>query len=163
MLRWYRGTESIAHPQSLLRVLALSALVLGLGVLVYLWDRPPGSTLLLPDGIGHRAGDVYFFGVMGGSLPSFTHAFAFTLFTSVLLGRTVRARWISGVSWWVIGTFFEVAQHPASRDWFAMHFPALASHYFPRGTFDTFDLLATTLGVLAAVLCHFRFISGTSK
>jgi hypothetical protein len=137
---------------------AVSVLVFGLGALVYVWDRGVGTTLLLPSAFGHRSGEGLLFGALGGSLPSFAHAFAFTLLTAALLGRNARARWLAGGGWWLVDTLFELGQHPALKDQLATFMPGVIGAYFMHGTFDYFDLLATTLGVLAAGWFHFSFI-----
>lgn len=137
----------------------LAALALSLGLLVYVLDRAPGSAYLLPRMLQFGGATWTIFGAIGGCLPSFFHTFAFSLLTSLALGSTRRALYFGCGSWWVIGTLFEIGQHPAIRgpltatfpDWFN-HWP-LFDHlagYFLHGTFDPFDLLATAVGAIAA-------------
>ena len=65
--------------------LALAAgLALLLGAGVYLLDRPAGSAWLIP-AAWQAAAPGTWFGQVGPWLPSFTHAFAFSIFTALLL------------------------------------------------------------------------------
>jgi len=122
------------------------SIALALGFWVYLVDRPASN-----------AG----FGAVGGWLPSFAHALAFSLFTAALLPATLR--WEIGACsfWFAVNAAFEVGQHPqlrgpladALRDGFGDGRVARAvANYFLRGTFDLADLVAAALGAAAAAL-----------
>lgn len=136
---------------------AVASLVFGLGGVVYFWDRAAGTTLLLPVTFGHRVGEAMVFGALGGALPSFAHAFAFSLLTAVLLGHNRRARWLGCGGWWLVDVLFELGQHAALKERLATLLPGVIGNYLARGTFDLFDLLAMTLGVITAAGFHFRF------
>ena len=90
--------------------LALAAL--GLGVLVYVVDRPPGATAL-PESITLFQPTVRFFGAVGQSLPAFAHVFAFSVLTAALLGGGRRAAITVCTGWFLVDAAFELGQHPA--------------------------------------------------
>ena len=132
--------------------------VLTIGALVYILDRPadqaPILNLFISSGSSGK-----FFGIAGLSFPTFSHVFAFSLFTVALLGaRRTAALWIC-LGWLVLDTGFELGQHsmaaglisPLIPAWFGT-VPILnqARDFFVLGTFDVFDLLSITLGALAA-------------
>ena len=134
---------------------AVCVLALLVGFLVYALDRQSGSAALLPAFFGHAPGAPSVFGLLGGSLPSFVHALAFTLLTAVILGTTQRARFIAGVSWLSIGLLFELGQHAVIKEHLGHVLPSVLGDYFRLGTFDYHDLLATAAGVFVAFALHF--------
>lgn len=133
-------------------------MVLLAGVLVYLLDRPPGSAWLVPSSWQHGASRQWF-GPFGQWLPSFTHAFAFSLLTALCLPRRRGTLVGACAAWAAIDTLAELGQHPALS-------PALAEalahalgqgplvaqtgRYFTRGVFDLGDVVAGLAGALAA-------------
>jgi hypothetical protein len=135
---------------------------LALGVLVYLTDRSAShAPVLLHIGLQapHR-----WFGAVGGWLPSFVHALAFSLFSAALLAPL--PRWEIGACgfWFAVNAAFEIGQHPrvhgpladALRHGLGQGPVARAfGNYFLRGTFDVGDLVAAALGAaLAASILH---------
>ena len=131
-------------------VLLTASLALAIGGLVYLWDRAPGSTLLLPAYVGRAVGAPSVFGWLGGSLPSFTHSFAFALLSTLILGRSRRALVLGCGAWWAIDSLFEIGQQATVRTHLVPWLPAPLGDYFAHGTFDYLDLLPITLGAVAA-------------
>ena len=136
---------------------------LGLGMLIYLCDRPASHSLLIPQ-LGFLAGHRWF-GVAGMWLPSLVHPFAFSLFSAALLAP--RPRWVFGACgfWFAVNAAFEVGQHAQLRGPVAAalqqgfgHGPVARAlqNYFLRGTFDVGDLFAAALGaaLAAGVLCR---------
>ncbi|HJP37776.1 MAG: hypothetical protein QF483_07885 [Gammaproteobacteria bacterium] len=137
-----------------------AVIVLLLGILVYLLDRPDASVYLIPTGWTFGTGLPPVFGGAGDYLPTFAHTFAFALFTSALLEPW---RW-SGVTacmgWWVVGSLFEVAQSDALAagiaervpGWFA-DWPLLdnVAGYFMAGHFDFLDLVSIGIGAVSAL------------
>jgi len=149
----------------LLGVLAI--VVLCVGTAVYVFDRGPGSITVFPSdwtGLGsHRQ----VFGPIGDSLPSFTHAFGFTLLTALMLRRERSALFVACTGWSAFGAAFESGQHPslagplvAALSGPLERLPGAHSlaGYFARGTFDSLDLLATVAGAIgaAAILATVR-------
>jgi hypothetical protein len=146
-----------------LRLVALGSLALGVGALVYLADRDPSRAALvraLPEWSGARL-----FGALGLWLPSLVHPFAFSLFSAAVQSdRRSPAYWACAL-WWSINVAFELAQAPAVKEDAAavlrqVHGDArladALSNYLLRGTFDTADLIAATVGAAAAgALLHF--------
>lgn len=136
--------------------LALAAL--GLGVLVYVVDRPPGATAL-PESITLFQPTVRFFGAVGQSLPAFAHVFAFSVLTAALLGGGRRAAITVCTGWFLVDAAFELGQHPAINaelaklipSWFeAIPILDRTDELFRYGTFDPLDLLSIALGAFAA-------------
>jgi hypothetical protein len=138
--------------------LGLGLAALGLGVLVYVLDRPPGLTAL-PESLTLFQPTVTFFGAVGQALPAFAHVFAFSLLTLALLGGGRRAAMTICTSWFLVDAAFELGQHPTlaaelarfAPSWFE-GIPILhrTDDFFLYGTFDPFDLVAIALGALTA-------------
>jgi hypothetical protein len=163
---WCNGTAPSQEPDAALAgwsvrqrgVLWLKGSgALGLGMLVYLCDRPASQALLMPQ-LGFLAGHSWF-GIAGQWLPSFVHAFAFGLFSAALLAP--RPRWVFGACgfWFAVNAAFEIGQHPQVRGPLAAALqrgfgegPVVRAcqNYFLRGTFDVADLVAAALGALLA-------------
>ncbi len=157
-----RAAPSIPQPRrpvSLPGLVACGLLLLLLGLAVTAASRPAGHAMLLPLWAVPR--QTVAPGAWTGWLPSFAHACGFALLTAVALPR--RAAWHSGTcaAWWAVNVGFEVGQHPAmsgplvetlerSRGAEMLTQPLAA--YLARGTFDPADLLAATLGALAAAV-----------
>lgn len=142
-------------------LVVVAVLVFVLGTAVYLFDRPRGYLHLLPSTWGGISTAAPVFGAWGGVIPSFAHAFAFTLLTALLLPRAPAAIVVACTGWTAVGAAFELCQHPAVAGPLvaALRGPlagvpgadALAA-YFWRGTFDPFDLVATVTGALGAAI-----------
>jgi hypothetical protein len=139
---------------------AIAALAVGVGL--YVVDRPAVHVYLLPPALTLPGAPVWVSGVLGGSLPSFLHVFAFTLFTAaVLTPRTARSAAAITVAWCATDVLFELAQHPllapriaaALPDWIG-GIPLLDNigPYFLRGTFDPADIAAIVVGAAFAYL-----------
>lgn len=153
-----RCGQKLASNAGLVAV-GLAALLLG--ALVYLVDRMPGHSLLMPVAGALTGGPS--FGALARWLPSFVHPLAFGLFTATLL--PARPGWRVGgcVLWGAVNAAFEFGQHSfvsaslaakllggagaAAAPWRQ----ALAG-YFVAGTFDSGDLVAIVLGTAVAVL-----------
>ncbi|HEY5622817.1 MAG TPA: hypothetical protein VIV14_03575 [Gammaproteobacteria bacterium] len=151
--------------------LALGALVLALGTLVYALDRPPDSAPLLSAINLHRFFDDVF-GSIGEFLPAFAHVFAFSLFTATWLGGGKRTTLLACVTWFGIDTAFEVGQHPQIAEplvrmipgWFE-YLPILAQTdtYFLSGTFDDRDLISIAAGAATAYFVHTCIRAGEKR
>ena len=140
-----------------LQLTALGCIALVLGLLVYAADRNPSSALLFPAAAVIAGGPL--FGAAGSWLPSLVHPFAFSLFSAAAIANPTRPAYGACAAWWVVNVGFEFAQHerfgPAIAQ--ALHrifgpvapADALAS-YLLRGTFDRADIVAASLGSLAA-------------
>ena len=142
--------------------LGLASLTLAVGVLLYLTDRTASSSMLLPN-IGAHA-KLHAFGTLGQWLPSFVHAFAFSLLSAAALYPRASPAYAVCVAWGSLNVLFEIGQHPlvsarladALRDcegW--LPFAQALSNYFVRGTFDPGDLVAAALGAMAAAAVLF--------
>lgn len=144
-------------------LLAAAFIALGLGFVVYLLDRPAGHAALLPAAWSTAAAPGLL-GALGGWWPSFVHPFAFSLLGH-LAGRTDRRRtgWRVCVGWWALNVAFECGQHAAVAPDLAAALRAAfgdegvgaalaqpVAVYLLRGTFDPGDLVAATLGAVAA-------------
>jgi len=143
----------------------LAAAALSLGMAVYVLDRQapalwlwPASWALGSAGSAHTR----WFGSAGEWLPSAVHAYAFCMLSLALLRPAAhpRAQTLAVCcGWWLLGSAFELAQHPSWSHRLAAALPAWAGHvpvldhlgaYVVRGTFDQRDLAATSAGCLAA-------------
>lgn len=86
-------------------LLALS--VLGAGGWVYVFERPAELTpFFAAINFSHNAPPI--FGALGGSLPTFAHAFAFSIFTAVIVGPTMLAARYASLTWFFIDILFEI-------------------------------------------------------
>jgi hypothetical protein len=139
--------------------ISIGFLTLVAGLLMYLLTRPSdiyfvsfikgaenshSLALPLPTGIGE-------------SLPSFLHVFAFSLLLGGLLACRKTGYVIICCAWLFTNVLFELGQrYPISASqaipkWFeGMFILQNMRDYFLNGTFDFFDLLASSIGALAA-------------
>lgn len=150
----------MAHERAAAIALAgLGVLALALGVLVYASDRPATHAQWFPAVAALHAGPM--FGTMGAWLPSLVHPFAFSLFTAAALPRSASPAYGACALWWTVNAAFELGQHALLRErlhaWLLEVFGTTAmsrslSNYFLRGHFDTGDLVAVTVGALAACM-----------
>jgi hypothetical protein len=136
-----------------------AAMALALGAGVYVTNRDPAHVALMPQAFalpGHP-----WLGAMGAWLPSFMHAFAFSLLCAASSIRRMRPAYEVCAFWGALDSLFECGQHPmlaaridrwlasAAGDNLALR---AVGRYFVRGTFDTRDLLAGLAGALAAAM-----------
>ncbi len=136
-------------------------IVLAVGVLVYLLDRPSTSVYFVPNSWSFGDSESSVFGAIGNQLPTFAHTFAFILFTSALLRPWQGSTFVACAGWWLIASVFEIAQRDewagaiAGRvpDWFA-DWPLLenVAGYFIGGRFDLIDLLSISLATVCAFM-----------
>ena len=150
--RFERHAVKVA-ASSLSAIFALAA-----GTSIYLFDRDWASVLFLAPFADSTVGHAGLFGVLGGNLPSFFHAYAFALLLILLLGNTPHARHIGAALWFSIAAALECLQ--ATRLEALLYGSAavrtdssiLASiqAYIANGHFDPGDLLAAGLGCVAA-------------
>jgi hypothetical protein len=136
----------------------IGLLALVAGAAIYVVDRVPGHAVLIPFNVAAPAH--VWFGVLGQWLPSFLHPFAFSLFSAAAAPRvTPRVTLVACAAWWAVNVVFELAQHPMIRAALFGLLPqpdappvplSLLVNYLRRGTFDIGDLIAITLGALAA-------------
>lgn len=140
-------------------LMASASFALALGVLVYLSDRQPSHATLIPAMFAFGTGSL--FGVLGHWLPSFVHPFAFSLISAAMRAPSSAHTYGICAAWWSVNLIFEVGQHPLIRSTVVDRLQATfgdglltrpVSNYLLRGTFDVADLIAATLGALAAVL-----------
>lgn len=132
-----------------------------LGVFVYVLDRDPQRIYFLTGILNQSLAKGTVFGVLGSSLPSFTHVYAFILFTAALLPPGRKTCVGATLFWLITDSAFEIAQHSAIAPlaasavpaWFA-GIPVLDNTraYFLHSTFDPFDLAAIVVGAMAAAV-----------
>ena len=136
----------------------LACVVLAIGALVYLLDRPPEFTpFFAPFSVSGLFPPV--FGAVGQSLPTFAHVFSFSIFTALLLKDARRGVVAACCGWLVADAAFEAGQHPAIAAMLSAWLPSGGAfaelvqpirNYFMSGTFDPWDLLSIALGAGAA-------------
>jgi len=143
-----------------------AALTLLLGVAVYLLDRPAGSAWLIPSAWQAGTPDDWF-GAIGPWLPSFVHAFAFSVFTACLLPRRPGFAALACIAWALVDAVAEFGQHPtvsapivAGLQWAFDGAPLAVrvGRYFTQGAFDAADLAAGLAGSALAFLALSRFV-----
>lgn len=140
-------------------IIGLSALTIG--VLVYVADRDADQVYFLPAAYSFANESSAIFGQIGGYLPDFLHVYAFILLSCAAL-RPDRMGVIKiSALWFLLDLFFEAGQHPAIASQLANNVPGWflqvpilenTSAYFRRGAFDPIDMVAITLGSIAAYL-----------
>jgi hypothetical protein len=154
------GAEAVvrvlrAGPAALL--VGVGGFALLVGMLVYMTDRDPAHAMLFPRIAALDTGAL--FGVLGPSLPSFIHPFAFSLFTAAALQRSTSPAYGACAAWWAVNLAFEAGQHEQIggklADGLQLVFgptwlTRALSNYFLRGTVDAGDIVAATAGALAA-------------
>ena len=136
------------------------AIALFIGILVYLVDRPPGQTYFVYKSffnisLYHILPNLY--GIIGNSLPSFTHVFSFILITTGLIASKKREFIFICLFWFLVNSFFELGQKFSTMfikfipDWFAsIPFLENTGDYFIRGTFSFGDMAAIFIGTITA-------------
>ncbi len=150
--------------RSKMALLAAATVLLLLGAAVYVLDRPAATAALLPATWVHHVAGVSWFGSVGDWLPSLVHAFAFSIFTTLVLPPSPRrATWACG-SWAVVDSLAELGQHAAVSPLLAKtllglqpatadnSFLATLARYFSQGSFDPRDLAAGLVGAALAYL-----------
>lgn len=155
--------RSLSINRDVIRIL-LGITGLGLGVLVYLIDRPADLIYFLPDSqpffTGYRTG----FGSLGQHLPTFLHTFSFSLITAgVLACRSRLGIGLVGMTWFLINLLFELGQSPDYSSWLVQYIPAWfegmivlenTASYLQLGTYDPRDVVSIGIGALLAFLIN---------
>jgi len=155
-----QGEAMLRARPALIQVIA-AVIVLAIGVLVYLLDRPSTSVYFIPDNWSLGASIPSIFGAIGDHLPTFAHTFAFILFTSAVLEPWRWSAIVACAWWYIVGSLFEIAQTDAwamaiaSRvpGWFA-EWPLLdnVADYFLAGYFDLMDLASIAVATICAFI-----------
>jgi hypothetical protein len=141
--------------------LFLGFLFLLAGTMVYLVDRPIGSTYVLHNFTSvhtffHRLPNLY--GKLGLFAPEFFHPLALSLISMSLVSNRKSKKMVCCV-WLVIDSIFELGQIIGVESiellpkWF-MSFPVSKDFmdFFVYGTFDIYDLVAVGLGSFTAYI-----------
>lgn len=138
-------------------LLAIAALCLGASV--YLLDRG-GNADFVPAWLAQALTERRVFGALAGSLPSFTHVFAFSLLTAAVLGRGRVAAAVACGAWVLVDASFELAQLDSVSAAVSAWLPNRAGaagwlfgetrRFLTLGTFDVSDLCSVALGGLLA-------------
>jgi hypothetical protein len=147
----------------------IGLLVLIIGSLVYLVDRPPGQTYFVYESrfdISLYNTLPNLFGTIGNILPDFSHVFAFILITAGILSAGKTGCMTMTIFWFLMDILFEFGQKfaPVAADlipvWFEpIPFLKNTSGYFKNGTFDWLDMAA----ILAGSVCAYFVLIKTMK
>ena len=147
------AAQKLAVPGS-----ALLALLIG--TCIYLVDRDWATVQFLAPFAALQGEQANLFGALGQVLPAVCHAYAFTLFLILVLGRTRRARFLAALGWFAFASGLEFLQ--AERTTIPLYGLAAVLpesqgvssiiNYAVNGGFDPGDLLAAALGCAAAFL-----------
>ena len=144
------------------RQLIIGINILVLGVIFYYLFRSAhqpyffkffSSNIYLKDSLS------FFFPIIGNSLPTFIHAFAFIVITASLVANQKREYLYVTLAWLTINMLFEIGQGFGTfmsqiiPEWFSDYiFLENTKNYFLHGRFDYFDLLSIALGSLGAYI-----------
>ena len=152
-------TKRLFAKQHIIAILiGITALIPG--IVVYVSDRPPGSTYFLnhlPIHLYLPWREIDLFGQVGYVLPDFIHVFSFSLITAGVSAASRPGQLWSCAFWVCIDSLFEVGQGFSHK--LASHIPPWFDNlpilentaaYFRNGTFDWLDLVAIFLGGTAA-------------
>jgi len=139
--------------------LAIAIGALGVGVLVYVFDRQPEFIYFLPGEFSLNGQFDSLFGILGNYLPTFLHVYAFILLTAVVAVPAITKLMPVCLAWFCLDSLFEIAQIDQIANWVATHtlawftgipFLENTANYFLMGTFDVSDLLSIAAGTIAA-------------
>ena len=156
--------------QSKLLAIALGAL--GIGVMVYVFERQPEFIYLLPDWLALNDMIGGIFGSLGNYLPTFIHVYVFILLTVVVAVPSITRLMPVCLAWLTIDTLFEIAQLEPVAQWVSQHTPGWFSGvpilentaaYFLRGTFDVFDILSIIFGTITAYITCLLYTSPSPR
>lgn len=150
-----QAARGLAPPSPAWLFCTVGLLALAVGALVYLADRDPARAMAQPAFAVLATGPL--FGAAGAWLPSFVHAFAFSLFSAAAWPRARRPAYGACAFWCAVDMAFEAVQQAPGRA--ALALPSGLEGFDPadwmarfarQGRFDPADLLAITAGALAA-------------
>ena len=149
--------------------IVIGLLVLIIGSLVYIVDRPPGLTYFVYESrfdISLYNMLPNLFGTIGNILPDFSHVFAFILISAGILSAGKTGCMVMTIFWFFTDILFEFGQKfgSAAADlvpvWFeSIPFLGNTSGYFKNGTFDWLD----TAAILAGSVCAYFVLIKTMK
>jgi len=107
------------------------------------------------------------FGPVGQNVPSFAHAYTFTILLIVAMGFRVPSVVGASVGWLALESLFEIGQHPAVCQRFVAatagwnsRLLRVALRYLSAGVFDPCDLAAIAAGVGLGVATVFMCRQG---
>jgi len=152
------------------RQILIGILVLFIGALVYVVDRPGEQTYFVYQSAVNIS--VYntlpnLFGIIGNSLPSFTHVFSFILITAGLIAYQKRGYILICLFWFFVDSAFELGQKFNTLiieyipGWLGgIPFFENTGNYFMLGTFSFGDMAAIFVGTIAA---YFTLMKTTER
>jgi len=141
-----------------LRLVITAIAFLLVGVMVYLFDRPSGSTSFIPMSYSFNWS---LFGSIGEHIPTFVHVYAFILLSAVVVHPSKQNYLYISLMWLVIDAVFELAQHAVISSWleaslpiWIQHLPGVFNiiHHLSVSTFDLYDLCSIFVGAIAGYI-----------
>ena len=141
--------------------LAIAICALCMGVLLYAFGRQHDHVYFLSAWTPANYPTARALGILGNSLPTFIHVYAFILLTIAVAAPAMNKIIPICLAWFALDSLFEVAQLDSSARWITQHIPAWFSgvpflentaNYFMFGTFDVLDLLSIAAGTIAAYI-----------
>jgi len=161
-MKEYPGSEGeILLNQRRRLLIVMAALVFLFGVSIYLLDRNPASVYFIPAFLSPHTGQTHLFGALGYQLPTFIHVYVFILITALVTRQSVYSFAIITLSWLLIDSALELAQHADVSPLLLSYIPAWVQGipvlenipaYFRSGTFDVLDIYSIISGALAAFI-----------
>lgn len=146
------GKQRHGHAIMDRSLIYLGVIALIVGLMVYLLDRPSWQLSIIPDDFSLNNDGPITFGPIGLHLPTFLHAFAFSIISAGILPHSQVGHMIACGTWILIDTCFELFQHPTLYSLIA---PNLDSNnfilveinkFFVNGTFDWLDVASIIAG-----------------
>jgi len=144
------------------RYILLGLLLLSIGALVYLFDRPPDQTYFifaLPFHFSLYNKYPPLFGPIGGFLPHFLHTSAFILLTAGIMDCGRKGYLSICLFWLIINIGFELGQKYSVHavglvpDWFeGVFLLENTKNYFLFGTYCSLDMTAIIIGSILAYI-----------
>lgn len=140
-------------------LVSLAFVLLAIGGLIYIIDRPPEHVYLMPHAISLYAYQFRLPGQLWQNLPSLVHVCAFILLTYACFPLT-RSRAVKVcIFWFVLEVLFEVGQLSSVAHWIASELPDWFNriplldnivNYFRAGIFDWRDVVSIFIGTMLA-------------
>jgi hypothetical protein len=148
----------------------IACVALGLGGLVYLLDRDHSRSMLMLAWFAPIHGS--WFGSAGLWLPSFSHAFGFSLLTAIALPTRSGWQYVACLGCGLTDLGFELGQHRLIREHLSQELRGSVlpewiarplDSYFMRGTFDSADLMASIAGAFTAAMLIYVMTTSLEK
>lgn len=124
-------------------------IILTLGCIIYITDRPPWQTVWFSDTISFYTDKHRVFGNLGDHLPSFLHVIIFSLLTAGIFAENLRQYLYIIGFWLAINFLFEILQLDTFHSISGLNW---VKNYSLNAVFDFKDLIAIFSGGIIAFI-----------